>query len=300
MALELRKGWEMTPEESTRIYGHPVDVLNKYRVLGTAVSEPTSAYATHLRTGQIHGSPAFRGDAYFSHGQIHGQYYGDYGPTRGMSGEPNRNFVYEMTPRFSPNNNPLYIPEYLRDSGAGGGGPRLNWDRPSAAEYGSISPVEKPSFFDRVNQRRAHAGIRGGEFISGRFPNPNKGFETGTPKIDWKFDYTKPFMETSIPKHLKNAQHVARVVMAQPETQAVLKGTGTVAKYGIGGAGLLAYVKSAVDDAPKTVLEWGVPFTPLKMGVGPVLTLGQGSDLESRGRWVFPADGGEPKFEFYK
>ena len=287
MAIELRKGWEMTPAESTRIYGHPVDVLNKYRVLGTALSDPASAYATHLRTGQIQGSSAFSGDAYFSHGQIHGTYYGNYGPTRGMSGEPNRNFVYEMTPRFSPNNNPLYIPEHQRANGAGGGGPRLNWDKPAAAEYGSISPVEKPSFFDRVNQRRAHAGVKGGEFVSGHFSNPKIGFSTGTPTIDWKFDYTKPFMETSVPTHLKNAQHVARVAMAQPETKAVLNGTNKI----IAGAGLLAYIKSAVEDAPKTVVEWGVPFTPLKMGVGPVLPLGQGSDLASRGRWVYRSNG---------
>lgn len=158
MAIELRKGWEMTPEESTRIYGHPVDVLNKYRVLGTPVSEP-SAYDTHLKSGQIQGGRNFGGDAYFSHGQIHGQYYGGSFAPRGMSGELNRNFVYEMTPRFSPNNNPLYIPEYLRDNGAGGGGPRLNWDTPASAEYGTISPVEKPSFLTGLIKEEHMLGL---------------------------------------------------------------------------------------------------------------------------------------------
>jgi hypothetical protein len=286
MAIELRKGWQMTPEESARIYGHPVEVLNKYRVLGTPMAEP-SAYDTHVKSGRIQGGRSFGGDAYFSHGQIHGQYYGDYLES------PNRNFVYEMNPKFDIKNNPLYFPEELRGtSKTGGSGPRLNWDTPAAAEYGSITPRDLTSYLDRVNQRKAHTGIRGGEFVSGVFANPKKGFSTGTPSIDWKFDYTKPFMETSVPTHLKNAQHVARVAMAQPETKAVLKGAGKT----VGAAGLLAYIYSLGQDAPKTILEWGIPFTPMKMGMGPVLDLGRGSDLDSRrGHWEY-REGKEPVF----
>ena len=233
MAIEMRKGWDMTPEQSTAIYGHPVNVLNKYRVLGTPVADASSAYGTHLRTGQIWGSPVFGGDAYFSHGQIHGTYYGD-----ALDSGLNRNFVYEMTPEFDTKNNKLYYNELERAT-KGGGGPKLNWDRPARAEYGSISPRENTSFWNRVNQRGSHAGVRGGEFVSGVFSNPKLGFKTGTPNIDWKFDYTKPFFQTSIPTHAKNAEHVARVVLAQPETKAVLNAAGNASMKAGATAGFL-------------------------------------------------------------
>lgn len=61
------------------------------------------------------------------------------------------------------------------------------------------------------------------------------------------------------------------------------------------GIGLAGYGASVYDRGPvQTVLEYGVPMTRFS-GIGPVLEAGRGSDLESRGRWVYTSEG-EPKF----
>jgi len=228
MAIELRKSWGMSPEEYYRIYGINVSPNNKYRVLGTPASDPITAYRSLLNSGQVTGSSQFGSEAYFSHGAIHGQYYGDYGATGAMSGDLNRNFVYEMTPEFATKGNGLY-----ERTGTTHNGIKLDFENPAYGEYGTVSPKENPRFIDRINQRGNNYGLRGGEFISGRFDGPKKGFETGTPKIEWKFDYTKPFFKTSVPNHLMNAEHTVRTVLAQPETKAVLNNLGTKAATGL-------------------------------------------------------------------
>jgi hypothetical protein len=61
------------------------------------------------------------------------------------------------------------------------------------------------------------------------------------------------------------------------------------------GVGLAGYGASLYDRGPvQTVLEYGVPLTRFS-GIGPVIEAGRGSDLESRGRWVYTSEG-EPKF----
>jgi len=62
----------------------------------------------------------------------------------------------------------------------------------------------------------------------------------------------------------------------------------TVKTLGVG-----AYAMNAINDPVKTVVELGVPFTRFT-GIGPVAELGKGSDLQSRGRWVYT--NGEPQF----
>lgn len=62
------------------------------------------------------------------------------------------------------------------------------------------------------------------------------------------------------------------------------------------GLGLGGYALGVAQHGPvETALSYGVPFTKFT-GMGPPIELGRGSDLESRGRWLYPADGGEPRF----
>lgn len=68
----------------------------------------------------------------------------------------------------------------------------------------------------------------------------------------------------------------------------------TIKTLGVG-----AYAANAINDPVKTVVEMGIPFTRFS-GIGPVLDLGRGSDLQSRGSWRYPADGGEPYFVMNK
>lgn len=53
---------------------------------------------------------------------------------------------------------------------------------------------------------------------------------------------------------------------------------GNAVKLGLAGAGLAGYTASFLQDAPKTIVEYGVPFTPLKFGLGPVISLNAGED----------------------
>lgn len=68
---------------------------------------------------------------------------------------------------------------------------------------------------------------------------------------------------------------------------------GQTANNAVKGAGVLAYASGLMHDAPSTIVSAGIPFTKF-MGVGPVLDLGRGSDLESRGMWAY--GGEEPQF----
>jgi len=179
-------------------------------------------------------------------------------------------------------------------SGTGHNG--LMWSNNAPYDsWQALTPIENPSFIQRINPAN-QTGLKVVEFpYSPYFAGNRVGFEGGVPKADIKFDYTKPFFQTEPAIHAKNIQHIANTILEQPET----KVAGNVAGKVLGTAGLLGYANSFINDAPKTILEWGVPFTPLKMGIGGVSDLGKGSDLDSRGRWVYPSDGGEPRFVMY-
>lgn len=95
------------------------------------------------------------------------------------------------------------------------------------------------------------------------------------------------------------AQYVSNKVDVTPFTKALSRLAPYAEKYlGPVGTtlGVAGYGASVAQHGPvETAVTLGVPFTRFT-GVGPAIELGRGSDLESRGRWVFPADGGEPKF----
>ena len=315
---------EFLQQQLNNAWGIEVNPNSHFRVIGNIGDSASAIYKDVLNTGQIRGSNQFAGDAYFHRGQPLGTYLENRETNKLLKHYPkeqvgNNNYLIEATEDFNPTRNPLYKGnesiKYRRLPTIGGipapselafpisnSGSRwipasevpTNFARSGLDSV--AAPVENPSFLDRINPANQR-GIRMGQAYTPYFVNVPKGFEGGAPNWDWKFDYTKPFTETSMKQHAKNVQHIGRTVLAQPETKAVLKGAGTAAKVGVGTAGLIAYAKGVMEDAPKTITEWGVPFTPLKMGTGPVLELGKGSDMESRGRWVYDSKKDEMVFK---
>ncbi len=296
MAIFLDKS-ASDPALNSKLWGTEINPESFYRVYGDKGQLGMDIYKQILREGAIRGSGGFSGHAYFSRGAPQGIYLQN-NPSlmRELLHWPesqvgNNNFFVEATPRFNPYTNPLYgnsVPEIAI------GGATNPW--PVAGEsvsnggYRTLDPREGTRFIDRINPKNQRH-LRVGQAYTTGWQSALKGFEGGAPNWDWKFDYTKPFTETSVKQHAKNLKHIGKTVLAQPETQAALKGAGKTVKVTAGTAGLLAYLKGIAEDAPKTVLEWGVPFTPMKMGVGPTLPLGKGSDMQSRGRYVYTDKG---------
>lgn len=317
---------EFLQQQLNNAWGINVNPNSHYRVIGEIGSKASDIYKDVLNTGQIRGSNQFRGDAYFHRGAPLGNYLENSSSSKLLKHFPveevgNNNYLIEATEDFNPTRNPLYKPNesvvYRKLPTIGGipapkelAFPTSNsgsrWipaseipTNPTRSGIDSVAaPVEKPRFLDRINPANQR-GLRMGQAYTPYFISVEKGFEGGAPKWDWKFDYTKPFTETSLTQHGKNLVHIGNTILAQPETQKVLEGAGKVTKVGLGTAGILGYTSSFLKDAPKTILEYGVPFTPLRMGFGSVPELGKGSDLESRGRWIYPSDGGEPRFVRY-
>ena len=308
------KSWK-SPEMQKSIWGFEPSPTSYWRVLGDNINRnPNSIYQDVLRTGQIRGTESYARDAYFAYGAPQGQYL----PTQNQA--LNKNFIIEATKDFNPNSNPLYknniynpttsriivngvsLPS-LKDSmeiGSRWQTPETNQAKVQWGTYSTLAPEESTRFIDRINPANQR-NLRMGEMITGGYSVKNPiGFTTGTPDINWKFDYTKPFFQTDLATHAKNATHIAKTVAAQPETKAVLGGAGKVVKAGVGTAGLVGYTAEFLKDPVRTAVAYGVPFTPLRYGVGAVNDLGKGSDLESRGRWIYPSDGGEPRFVRYE
>jgi hypothetical protein len=95
------------------------------------------------------------------------------------------------------------------------------------------------------------------------------------------------------PANLVN--YVKGKVNFSPLTQALEKISPYTGKI-LSGVGVAGYAAGVAQHGPaEAALSYGVPFTKFT-GIGPPVELGRGSDLESRGRWVYPADGGEPRF----
>lgn len=280
-----------------------------YRLIGGYGDEANFLYNDILKSGAIRGSQSFSGDAYFAKGYPQGNYLANrpqfqldrllqhYSPAE----VGNNNYFIEATERFNPNTNPLYKPNSAKvyrplPSIAGvqappelafpKGNSGSNWlttvestGKPvPTGTYSWAAPAENTSYWDRVNPNNQR-GLKVAQAYTSEWQSNSKGFTKGNP--DWKvlFDYTKDFKDTSIPQHLRNAQHIGNTILAQNETQAVLRGAGTTAKVGVGAAGLIGYGASIAQNGPvETVLSYGVPFTPMRMGIGPVLSLNSGED----------------------
>ena len=303
MAIELKK-YNPNPEANSIAWGTEINPNSFYRVLGQEGASAESIYKDVLRTGQIRGSAVFNGDAYLAKGAPQGMYLHSSSQVpellKHWSKEQvgNNNFFIEATNKFNPIENPLYSTiNRLNINGNVSKFPKLGQEVPMG-HYVTLAPVDNPSFVDRINPNN-QKNLRMGQAYTSTWGGVNKGFSEGAPKWDWRFDYTKPFSETSLSQHGKNIVHIAKTIAEQPETKTVAKYASTTGKVGLGVAGLAGYTASFLEDAPKTVLAYGVPFTPLKIGLGPVLDLGKGSDLESRGQWVF-SDTGEPRFVRYE
>lgn len=239
---------------NSKNWGFTVSDSSYWRMLGQNIyNEPHLIYEDVLKTGAIRGTENYSKDAYFSYGSPEPYFAQD----RYI---PNSNYVIEATKNFDPNLNPLYknniykegvkrinvngvslpSPSESMDIGSRWQSEKVLGKRPSWGTYSTIVPEENPSFWQRINpQNQKHLRMghfESGEAVGNKFINPLKGFEAGPPKVDWRFDYTKPFTKTSIPQHAKNAWHIAETVAAQPEVAKVasVAGKGLV----VAGAGL--------------------------------------------------------------
>lgn len=246
MGIELRKSLP-DPELNSRIWGTTINPESYYRVLGERGSDAWMLYDDVLKSGAIRGSGSFSGDAYFAKGAPQGIYLHSQNQTSldrllqyySQAEVGNNNFFIEATRAFDPETNPLYEPSTPRglktDAGLVG---KSYWKRtiPETGEpvplgtYVTAHPAENTSFLDRINPAN-QKGLRMGQAYTPEFTSANKGFAGGkAPDWKWLFDYTKDFKNTSIPQHGRNALHIGRTVLSQPETQAVIAGAG---KYGL-------------------------------------------------------------------
>lgn len=97
------------------------------------------------------------------------------------------------------------------------------------------------------------------------------------PKEKVIYDGITPFKERTLGQHYRNAKFNAQAVLIQPEVKAAAKYAADVgkgaAKIGLNAAGLAGYAGAVYEKGPLAAVEWGIPFTPLKMGIGPINTL---------------------------
>jgi hypothetical protein len=89
------------------------------------------------------------------------------------------------------------------------------------------------------------------------------------------YDGITPVKERTIGQHARNALWNMKSVIAQPEVQKGIGAVGTAAKVAVGTAGVLGYANEVANKGPIiATIEYGIPFTPLRMGIGPVNDLG--------------------------
>lgn len=252
MAIELRKSIP-DAELNSRLWGTHIDPNSYYRVLGDTGELGNAIYEDVLRTGAIRGSEQFRGDAYFAKGAPQPIYLHNQSQktlTNNLLHWPveqvgNNNFFIEATPEFNTQTNPLYkpnstikvrklptiagipAPEELAFPISGTGSRWLSGvdanGQPMApfGSYHTLAQADNTSFIDRINPANQR-GLRMGQAYTPYFTG--KDFGGATPEWKWLFDYTKKFSETSIPQHARNAVHIGKTVMAQPETRALISG----------------------------------------------------------------------------
>jgi hypothetical protein len=284
MAIELRKSIK-DPELQRAIWGFEVKDDSYWRVLGQDIdNNPNSIYQDVLRSGAIKGSEDYGREAYFAYGAPQGNYLSNY------KLRPNQNFIIEATNKFDPNVNPLYRSNAYRANAQtiniygmdipspkefmeGGGGsrwqsPEVMGRKPDFGTYSTMLPERETRFIDRINpenQRHIRMGtFTSGDAVGNAWESNMKGFKSGPPKIDWRFDYTKPFMQTSPSQHAKNALHIAETVAAQPEVARAVSVAGK--GLAVVGAGLeIARVPSRIDNyklnAWKNDANWKPDFS---------------------------------------
>ena len=252
MGIELRKSIP-DPELNSRIWGTTINPESYYRALGETGADGWSIYDDVLRTGQVRGSPSFGGDAYFSKGAPQGIYLHNQSNLKDVlqhwseAEAGNNNFLIEATNRFNPETNPLYNPspkDFVYDGTIESTKGRVGYSKwmttdPATGKpvptgtYSYVSPRQwndsnAPSFLQRINPANQR-GLKMSQAYTPSWQGATRGFEE---PVTWKnlFDYTKDFKNTSIPQHGRNALHIGRTVLSQPETQAVIAGAG---KYGL-------------------------------------------------------------------
>lgn len=253
MGIELRKSLP-DPELNSRIWGTQINPESYYRVLGDTGAGGWTIYDDVLSGGTIRGSGSFGGDAYFAKGAPQGIYLHNQSNLNDIlkhwsqAEAGNNNFLIEATTRFNPETNPLYNPspkDFVYDGTIESTKGRYGYSKwittdPATGKpvptgtYSYLSPRQwndenPPTFIQRINPANQR-GLRMGQAYTSSWNGATKGFSEGAPEWKWLFDYTKPFSETSIPQHGRNALHIGKTILAQPETQAVIKGAG---KYGI-------------------------------------------------------------------
>ena len=280
MAIELRKSIP-DPELNSRLWGTTINPESYYRVLGETGNRGWSIYDDVLKSGAIRGSEGFSGDAYFSKGAPQGIYLHSQSSNLeellkhySQAEVGNNNFLIEATENFNPKGNPLYKPnETLRYRALptiGGipapeglafpiqnSGSRWLTTVDSTGlpvpqgTYSVAAPAENTSFLQRINPAN-QKNLRMLQAYTPAWKNVKTGFEGGIAP-EWKtlFDYTKDFKNTSIPTHGRNAIHIGKTVLAQPETKAVLAAAGDATVKAGGAASFLIDAPEFYYDASK-------------------------------------------------
>lgn len=241
---------------------------NYYRIIGGEGDTAVNLYRDVQRTGQIRGTPAMGMSSFFSKGL--------YQPHYGYSYPNNINYLIEATPAFNPDKNPLYkpnssvtyrptpkiggipFPTELAFPDKGSGSRWITDVRGTPAPVGTYSaatPIENPSFWQRVNPANQYglkmstATISSPNVVYTVQPNefgkhePITVFDDGAPRWKTKFDYTKPFSQTSLTTHAKNALHIAGTLLEQPEVANIANKANTFANY----AGIIPLAASEIE-----------------------------------------------------
>lgn len=238
-------------------------------------------YKDVLKTGAIRGSAQFGGDAYFAKGAPQGIYLQNYPKIETLLKSfpveevGNNNFFIEATKDFHPDRNPLYkpnstlthkplpsiggvkAPAELAFPNSGSGSRWLTTVDSTGmpvpnGTYVTAAPAENTTFLQRINPANQRY-LRMGQAYTPAFNGAVKGFEGGPPEWKWLFDYTKDFSKTSIPQHGRNALHIGRTIMAQPETKAVLSATG---KYAVPAVAVAVTPFDAVARRDRNLLDF--------------------------------------------
>lgn len=258
------------------------------------------------QSGAIRGTSQFAGNAFFNRGFPDEQYRAS--AEHGAPWDNTRNAYIEITPEFINNvksgNNPLYtgfeptmasgqyqtlnprqrynvrwneIPNGVVDY------PTSFWDRINPANRQGVRVVEtRPAslghdtvqrFENRPNSVGQVVGRNStGQYIvpSGQYSSP---YYTTNPETTVLYDTITPIKERTLGQHWRNLQWNVDTILSQPEVKPYWSLAKAGTNMAVKTAGMVAYAGGVAHNGPvQTAVEFGVPFTPLKYGIGPVLT----------------------------
>ena len=221
------------PSENKPNFYIDVNPDSYYRFAGSQGVYGDDVYSDILKTGAIRGSREFEGNAFFAKGEPQQFYLTNNNNLERqlnagykLNEVGNNNYLIEVSPNFNAKNNPLYYPN---DNEGFYTGLFLDKNEPKGT-YRTLNPIDKvyitdpnpelkTSFIDRINP----ANQKGIRVLQAYTPNwisnsQHIGFEY---PVNWntKFDYTKPFLETSLDTHGKNLIHIGKTIMSQPEME---------------------------------------------------------------------------------